>query len=215
MKRTPVIIQVDGKGFHNFTRGMKKPFDMGLVENMWNTAQYMCENIEGAKLAYTQSDEISILLTNYDTLNQGAFFDFRVQKLASIAASLATAGFNQTGRFKKVACFDGRCFNLDREEVNNFMVWRQQDCTRNSIQMVAQHYFSQKELNGKNQNELQEMLFAKHGINWNYLETYLKRGSCVIKGHDGNWKIDHDIPVFRSDRSYIEHFAFPERSVSV
>ena len=161
--------------------------------------------------AYVQSDEISVLVTNYDSLNQGAFFDFRIQKLASISASLATAGFNMTGRFSKSALFDGRCFNLDREEVNNYFYFRQQDWTRNSIQMVAQHYFTQSELNGKNQKELQDMLHEIHGINWNDLDSFLKRGTCVIRDSSGHWILDSDIPKFNSDRAYIEHLVFPER----
>lgn len=93
-RRTPVILRLDGKAFHTYTRGLDKPFDDGLIEDMQETAKYLCENIQGAKLAYTQSDEISILLTDYDNINTDAWFDYQVQKMCSVAASMATAQFN-------------------------------------------------------------------------------------------------------------------------
>ncbi len=217
MQRTPVIIFVDGRAFHTYTRQIKaeKPFDDRVIMSMGKAAKYMCEHIEGAKLAYVQSDEITLLVTNYDNLNQGAFFDFRVQKLASISASLATVGFNQAMRLlfpdaKVSATFDARCFNLDREEVANWFVHRQQDWTRNSIQMCAQSKFSQRELNGKNCNELQDMLFKEHSINWNNLPSLLKRGSCVLKDEFGEWVLDREIPIFTQNRTYINKYVFPE-----
>lgn len=211
IKRTPVIIFVDGRAFHTFTRGMNKPFDDELIIDMWETAKFMCQNIEGAKLAYVQSDEISILLNNYETLNQGAWFDYRVQKIASVAASLATVGFN-AGVFTEDVTFDARCFNLDREEVANWFASRQIDWTRNSIQMLAQSKFSQKKLNGKNKDELQEMLFNEFNINWNDLPIHLKRGACIVKNTDGKWIVDGKIPIFTQDREYIEQYVYPERN---
>ena len=101
--------------------------------------------------------------------------------------------------------FDSRCFNIPREEVTNCVLWRQQDATRNSIQMLAQHFFSQKVIDNRSNNELQDMLFTQKGINWNDLPTYLKRGSCCIKNEEGSWKIDLNIPKFVNEgRNYIE-----------
>ena len=93
--RTPVIIQIDGRAFHTFTRGFKKPFDQVLMAAMRYTAEYLCRNIQGCVLAYTQSDEINLLLIDYEKLETSPWFDNRVQKLASIAASMATNYFNQ------------------------------------------------------------------------------------------------------------------------
>lgn len=207
MKQVPVIIQVDGCNFHSMTKKCKKPFDEVIIRGMWSAALNMCRHIEGAKLAYVQSDEISVLVTNYGTLNQGAWFDFRVQKLASVSASLATVGFNDWGVFCDPATFDAKCFNLSKEEVANWFIWRQQDWTRNSIQMVAQSMFTQKELQNKNHNKLQDMIFKKSGTNWNNYDTYLKRGTCVVRDPiDGRWIVDLHIPVFSQDRHYVEKF---------
>lgn len=94
-KRTPVAIRVDGRSFHTFTKGFKRPFDDVLIKTMQETAKYMCENIQGAKLAYVQSDEITIILTDYDTLETDCWFDYRTDKLCSISASMATMAFNK------------------------------------------------------------------------------------------------------------------------
>lgn len=94
-RRMYTVIRCDGKAFHTYTRGCKKPFDEGLVEDMQLTMKYLCENIQGCKLGYTQSDEISLVLTDFDTLQTDAWFDGQVQKICSIASSLATARFNQ------------------------------------------------------------------------------------------------------------------------
>ena len=95
MRRTPVIIQIDGMHFHTFTKGLDKPFDEILVRSMQDTAKYLCENIQGCVLAYTQSDEINLLLIDYQRLDSQAWFDNRIQKLTSAAASLATLEFNR------------------------------------------------------------------------------------------------------------------------
>ena len=94
-KRTPVAIRVDGRSFHTFTKGFKRPFDDILMKSMQETAKYMCENIQGAKLAYIQSDEITIILTDYDTLETDCWFNYRTDKLCSISASMATMAFNK------------------------------------------------------------------------------------------------------------------------
>lgn len=103
-RRTPVAIRIDGKAFHTFTRGFQKPFDDVLVKSMQRTMKYLCENIQGCKLGYTQSDEITLILTDYDTLTTEAWFGYELQKMCSIAASMATMAFNK----------------FFKEEVNNF-----------------------------------------------------------------------------------------------
>lgn len=94
-RRTPVAIRIDGKAFHTFTRGFQKPFDDVLVKSMQETMKYLCENIQGCKLGYTQSDEITLILTDYDTLITDAWFGYELQKMCSIAASMATMAFNK------------------------------------------------------------------------------------------------------------------------
>lgn len=209
MRRCPVAIRIDGKAFHTFTRGFQKPFDEVLIKSMQETMKYLCENIQGCVLGYTQSDEITLILVDYKKLTSSAWFDYEVQKICSIAASMATMAFNRTfannvGDYctytyecmdnthenyehilslavDKGAMFDARCFNIPKEEVTNLVYWRQLDASRNSIQMVGQANFSHKELQDKSCSDIQDMLMTQKGINWNDLPTYQKRGSCCIK----------------------------------
>ena len=200
-RRTNTIIRIDGKAFHTYTKGLQRPFDQGLMEDMNKTTEYLCQNIQGAKFGYVQSDEISILITDYDDITTHAWFDGNLQKMASIAASLATAKFNQLRMARstwegsdiagyleqddienfKLAHFDARVFQIPyQEEVINYFVWRQQDATRNSISSVAQSLYSAKELHGKKTSDMQEMIFQK-GINWNDYSPREKRGSAIRK----------------------------------
>ena len=233
IRRMPVIIRLDGKAFHTFTKGFEKPFDMIMVRTMQETMKYLCENIQGCVLGYTQSDEITLVLIDYQNLNSDAWFDYEVQKLCSVSASMATFAFNrnfarlaalepekktkQTNAYTEVASkgafFDARCFNIPKEEVTNCLLWRQQDATRNSIHMTGRAYFSHKQIEGLNSNDIQNLLFQEKGINWNDLPTTLKRGSCCIKKYRqtmnqtlrGYWCIDDEIPIFKDEgRDYIE-----------
>jgi tRNA(His) 5'-end guanylyltransferase len=202
--RTNTIIRLDGKGFSKFTKGLNKPFDMGFVEDMQLTAKYLCENIQGCKMAYVASDEISLWLTDYDTLTTESWYDGQIQKITSISASHAASKFNQLrmirmcsnngGDFQfdiiskedleniKLADFDSRVFQIpELEEVVNYFLFREQHTTRNSISMLAQEHFSPKQLKGKSGNEMQDMLMKEKGINWNDIPVSCKRGSCVVK----------------------------------
>lgn len=256
-RREPVIIRIDGKAFHTFTRGFQRPFDNILIESMQETMKYLCENIQGCKLGYCQSDEISLLITDYETINTAAWFDYQVQKMCSIAASMATLAFNRffrnnalvkvtitdayfknkesySGDWEKDillkepyynacsegALFDARCFSIPKEEVCNYFIWRQQDATRNSIQMVGQANFSHKELQNKSCDKIQDMLMLEKNINWNDFSTVKKRGSCctktgkhtVVNMQSGEqverlvWEIDKEIPIFTQYRNYIERW---------
>lgn len=95
MRRVPVAIRIDGKAFHTFTKGFQKPFDEVLIKSMQDTMKYLCENIQGCVLGYTQSDEITLILVDYKKLTSSAWFDYEVQKVCSIAASMATMAFNK------------------------------------------------------------------------------------------------------------------------
>lgn len=235
-RRMPVAIRIDGKAFHTFTRGFQKPFDPVLMTAMQETMKYLCENIQGCKIGYTQSDEITLIITDYDTLTTEAWFGYNLQKMCSIAASMATMAFNpffkkevdkfyynhcsredplfekhyQTYRDAqyKGAMFDARVFNIPKEEVTNLLYWRQLDAIRNSIQMVGQAYFSHTELQNKSCKDIQDMLAFGRGIDWSYYPTACKRGTCCIKTEQG-WLLDDNIPVFKGeDRNYIEKFIY-------
>lgn len=200
-RRTYTIIRVDGKAFHTYTRGLKQPFDDGLIEDMDATACYLCKNIQGAKFAFVQSDEISILLTDFDKIDTDAWFDGNIQKMVSVAASIATSKFNQlrmTRSMKekeemnipyssdfyknmKLAEFDARVFTIPCDyEVENYFIWRQKDATKNSISSVALSLYSHKELESVDGNRKQEMIFLK-GINWNDYAPKYKRGRFIQK----------------------------------
>ena len=238
-RRMPVIIRLDGKAFHTFTRGLKKPFDEIFVKAMQDTMKHLCENVQGCVLGYTQSDEITLVLVDYHDRDTSAWFDNNIQKMVSVSASMATLAFNKAFSWhivdhevnvgwdyesdywkvleKKLytATFDSRVFTLPKEEVVNALIWRQQDCTRNSIQSVGQANFSHRELHGKNCSDIQDMLMLEKGINWNDYPTHLKRGSCCIKqfftvneGTDketirNKWVIDNEIPIFSQDKDYV------------
>ena len=186
-RRTYTIIRTDGKAFHSYTKGLNRPFDLQFIEDMDNTAIELCSKIMGAKFAFVQSDEISILLTDFEGITTEAWFDNNLQKMCSVSAAIATRAFNEArlnrlGTEKmKWAEFDSRVFQIPQPiEVYNYMVWRQNDTVRNSISSVAQSLYSPKELHGKSCNEMQEMAFQK-GINWNEYDDKLKRGRLIIK----------------------------------
>lgn len=213
-KRIPIIIRLDGKAFHSWTKknNCKKPFDRTLMNLMAGTTKYLCENISGCILGYTQSDEISLVLINNQRINSEAWFNNRVQKIASISSSLATYFFNNNSPFEKKvpAFFDSRVFIIPKNEVRNYFLWRQRDAEKNSISSLSQSLYSHKELQNKNSDEKQEMCFQK-GINWNDLYTPEKRGFAIYKKEfliigKNNEKItrnkffiDDNIPIFSSD----------------
>lgn len=208
LRRMPVAIRIDGKAFHTFTRGFQKPFDPVLMDTMQRTMKHLCENIQGCIFGYTQSDEITLILTDYQKLTSEAWFNYEVQKMASISASMATVAFNKyfseniikynstydplieenkrlieryVNAAEKGAMFDARCFNIPKEEVTNLIYWRQLDAMRNSIQMVGQAHFSHAKLKDKTCNDIQDMLMVQYGINWNTFTIPCKRGTACIK----------------------------------
>lgn len=188
-RRTYTILRLDGKAFHTYTRGLDKPFDQAFMNDMAYTAQRLCEQVQGAVMAYTQSDEISLLMTDFATNQTEAWFDGNVQKIVSVAASIATAEFGRLRQdaddkrslaFTPMPLFDCRIFTIpDRVEVENYFIWRQQDATRNSISMAAQASFSHKSLMGLSANQMQEKLFTEAGINWNDYPWSFRRGTLV------------------------------------
>jgi len=181
----PIMIRLDGRGFSKFTRGLKRPYDENMSKLMVETTKFLCEEIN-AKIAYTQSDEISAVLYNENS-DADTLFSGRYQKLVSICASLVTAKFNQLlpkylpEKVDKLPVFDCRVWQVPtKEEAANSFLFRELDAAKNSVSMAAQHYYSHKELMNKTGSEMQEMLFSK-GINWNDYPAFFKRGTFVQK----------------------------------
>lgn len=236
--RLPVIVRADGKAFHTYTKGLKKTpgvaFDENLEYVMNLTAIKLCEEIQGAQLAYIQSDEISILVHGYKKLTSQGWFNNELQKIVSVSAAIASATFtaeswriwghqemkSESGMLLfdpiiKPAYFDSRAFILPESEVCNAYIWRQQDAIRNSLQMLTRSLYSHKECNNKNTLQLQSMCLTK-GRDWNNEPASFKRGRCVIKTPEQfitpsgqtvtrwKWSVDNDIPVFSKERHYIE-----------
>lgn len=232
--RMPVLIRVDGKAFHTYTRSLKvagQPVNTQLEHVMNLTAIKLCEEIQGAQIAYVQSDEISILVHNYKKLNSHSWFSNEVQKMVSVSAAIASATFTANSGLIwgaqehsdtpdiRPAYFDSRVFVLPEAEVCNYFIWRQQDATRNSIQMLTRSLYSHKQCENKNSSQLQDMCVAV-GRNWNDEPVSFKRGRCIVKKQDvavrnvaGRpisipaerwiWAVDNEIPIFTQNREYI------------
>lgn len=198
MPRMPAIIRVDGRAFHTLLKKAEKPFDISIIDVMNKTARALVEQIQNARFAYVQSDEISILLVDYDKFETQQWFSGNINKIVSISAAIATATFSQ--QFGKIGLFDSRVFTLHQSEVCNYFIWRQQDWERNSLNMLCQVHYSHKELQGKSCQDRHDMLHEK-GVNWNDLPIYLKRGRVVTQS-----EINNKIPIFSKNREFIEDF---------
>ena len=200
-RRTFNIIRLDGKAFHTYTRKLLKPYDHNLYTDINDAIIALLPHIQGAVFAYTQSDEISVLVTDFNLPTTSAWFDGNIQKIASVSASIITAEFNKLRWIRRniieetvtgkshfnptdTAYFDSRVFTIpDRTEVMNYFIWRNQDCSRNSVSMMAQHLFSHKELQGKSTTEMIEMTKQYNGgaMNWPALNQDLKFGRLIVK----------------------------------
>ncbi|MFI6496880.1 tRNA(His) guanylyltransferase Thg1 family protein [Nonomuraea typhae] len=188
-RRTYCVVRVDGRAFHSFLRHAGRPFDEVVMLAMDRVAEALCGEMSGAVFAFTQSDECSVLLTDFESTGTQPWFGGVIQKIASIAASTATVAFNRSYsvRFDPVlempmATFDARVFTIpDPVEVANYFLWRQRDCVRNSITMAAQAKFSHKQLHGKSTGDMQDMLWREHGINWNDYPVGAKRGRVCVR----------------------------------
>lgn len=202
-KRTPVIIRVDGRAFHTYTKSFQRPFDGRIELAMKEAMRQLCMEAQGAKFAYTQSDEISVLLTDWDNLDTESWFDYNLQKLCSISASIVTSVFNRYMGGTRLAQFDARAFNIPREEVTNYFLWRAKDWYRNSVTMYAQAFFSHKQLHGVNVAGMHELLHTV-GKNWaTDLTPAQKNGTFYYR--DDDWWVANSIitPNFPDISSYM------------
>lgn len=194
-RRTFTIVRVDGKAFHTLTEGLDKPWDRGFVMAMNEVAASLVNGCQGACFAYTQSDETSVLLQDFKTIRTDAWFDGNIQKICSVAVSIATASFNDQFKARyegEYALFDARVFTIpDPVEVENYFIWRQQDAVRNSIQSLAQSMFPHKELEGLSCDQLQEKMHREKQVNWSKQEEWFKRGRVTTPG-------DNRYPMYRT-----------------
>lgn len=179
--RQPLVIRVDGRAFHTYTHGMTKPFDLDLIGSMTHAMVETAKDMQGFKLAYHQSDEVTFLLSDYDTLTTQGWFGYELNKVVSLSTSLFTAHFNDAMRpFRgRLATFDSRAFVIPLNDAPNVFIWRQQDWERNSVTMLAQAHYSHKELHGKNQRDMHGMLQEK-GITWADYSDEEKYGTFLL-----------------------------------
>lgn len=177
----PVIVRLDGKCFSRYTKNMDRPYDIRLVNTMKEVTRFLVEETN-ALLGYTQSDEITLVYHSDEEKSQ-IFYDGKIQKMVSVLSSMCTAKFNEVVHieFKEkmpLAFFDCRAFNVpNKNEAANTVLWRELDASKNSVSMLARHYFSHKQLHGKTSKEMQEMLFQEKNINWNNQPDFFKRGT--------------------------------------
>lgn len=178
----PTLARLDGKAFHTFTKGLERPYDGRLHALMDATTRHLVKE-SGALIGYTQSDEISLLFYASSPRAE-PFLGGRFQKLTSILAAMATAFFNRQlaaalpEKAERLPIFDCRVWVVPSlEEAANTLLWREQDAAKNSVAMAAQSKISHSDLQGKSTREQQELLFQRHGINWNDYPARSKRGA--------------------------------------
>ncbi len=201
-RRTYTLIRVDGRAFHTYTRTLDRPYDVDFMNCMKSVMVNLYRHCQNFKLAYVQSDEVSVLLSDFDQLNTEPWFGGNIQKIASITASVATSAFNNAVRItdqRRVsngqepkfvdhnglplvdAMFDSRVWTIpEQPEVANYFQWRWRDAVRNSRQMLGQAHFSQRELNGINTSDLLDKLVEEKGVNWHDEPEDFKYGTFLV-----------------------------------
>lgn len=218
--RTPIIIRVDGKAFHTYTRPLNNN-DVNFSDGMIAVAVALCADIQGAQFAYTQSDEVSVLIHPYKRFVSSAWFDGQVQKMCSVSASIASGVMTAMSREifdeLRIAAFDSRVFVLPEEEVCNYFVWRQKDCVRNSIQAWARSVLGPSKCHGMPQTELLLMCNEAHRPWDENLQRRWKYGIDVQRDRDRDDLVDvntflenrcgwdvYEAPLFEKNRHHIE-----------
>jgi tRNA(His) 5'-end guanylyltransferase len=204
-RQTYVVVRIDGKNFHTFTAKLPRPYCRPLADALDAAALHLVSQVPGACFAYGQSDEYSLLLTDFAT---PMWFDGSVQKIASVSASLFTGAFNAAFvrdglEAPPFAAFDARVLAVARrDEVKSYFVWRQLDASANSLNMLASAHYSHAELSGVSESGKHDLLHAK-GVNWAKEPADFKRGR-VVRRREGSWVVDREPAIFQRDATYLE-----------
>ena len=199
--RIPVIVRIDGRAFHTFTRKFHKQWSEELANHMIATAHVVMGQMQGCCFCYGQSDEISFLLTDYRTIKTQSWFEYDLRKIISISAATASATLSLLTNHN--IAFDSRAFSVPQDDVSNYFIWRQLDAIRNSTQFAASEYYSHEERENKNCETLVEMLKEK-GINFEEYPLLRRRGFCISK----KTGIDFHIPSFVDRPSYVNQHVY-------
>ncbi|MEO3387368.1 tRNA(His) guanylyltransferase Thg1 family protein [Mesorhizobium sp. CAU 1741] len=193
--KLPVYARIDGRSFSTFTRGMNRPYDERMSRAMVETTKYLVAETH-ARAGYTQSDEISLVwLAEED--RSDIFFSGKVQKMASVLASMAAAKFARVcppGYEDRLPHFDCRVLQIpSKMEAANAFLWRAMDARKNAISMAAQARFSSKALHGKRQRDMLEML-SEIGIYFEDYPAWFKDGTFarrkVVERHLTDAELD-------------------------
>ncbi|WP_160051194.1 tRNA(His) guanylyltransferase Thg1 family protein [Nocardiopsis sp. FR26] len=206
--QTYTVVRVDGRAFHTFLRHADRPFDDAVMAAMDATAVALCKDISGARFAYTQSDEVSVIMTDFGNAGTQPWFGGVVQKIASVASSVATVAFNaEYGHHydDATATFDARVFTLPTAaEVVNYFVWRQRDAVRNAVSMAAQAEFSHRQLHGVNTAQARELLRSR-GIDFDAYPAGARYGRLCARATS-------ERTVTYTDKRGVEHTTRAVRS---
>jgi len=212
-RRTHVVIRIDGRGFHHFTKKLERPYCRRLADALDEAALQLSGQMIGCRFAYGQSDEYSFVLTDAEPDDAALWFDGNVQKIVSVAASIFTGAFNKAfgrvGPGAEPGVFDSRVLVIaQRSEVQKYLLWRQLDASANSLNMLASAHFTHKELLGKSTAQKHDLLHTK-GVNWAKEPADFKRGRAVVREADGGWRVDREIPIFNREPHYLEEALGP------
>jgi len=207
--KTYTLARIDGKNFSGYCKGLKKPYDEDFMEAMDTAAIAVCKEAMGCKAAYVQSDEISLILTDFDEYQTEAWFDNNLQKLVSISASTATVNFyakRLEQGFNKIAKFDSRFWTVsDRNEAINNFLWRQRDAIKNAKQSLGYSLFSDKQLHKMNTDEVVKKCLEEKGIDFYLLNKGFTQGRLIYKqetntnGVIRNKWVSNPAPLFNED----------------
>lgn len=179
--RMPVMIRVDGRAFHTYTKGFDRPFDRAMILGMQYATEMTSREMQGFLLAYTQSDEATFLITDTQKLDTQGWFGYEHSKIVSLTASIFSGYFNNAMHGDlPPASFDARAFSIPLDDAPNAFIWRQRDWERNSLQMLASYYFSHKQLQGKGRRHMHDMLHGV-GVNWAELQDWAKNGTFFLR----------------------------------
>jgi tRNA(His) guanylyltransferase len=202
-RHTYVIVRIDGRAFHTFTRNLPRPYCRPLADALDQAAMLLCQEMIGCRFAYGQSDEYSFLLSDLEDEAAPLWFDGNVQKIVSVSSSLFTAAFCRFFPSDKIAAFDSRLMVISRRsEVEKYFVWRQLDASANSLNMLVSAHYTHNEALGKTTAEKHEMLHAK-GLNWANEPSDFKRGRMVRQFSLQGWGIDSHIPIFHREPQFL------------